>query len=359
MELVRRHEAEAAKRAGIRQKDMNCWGEPGSNCPERCVAKSLCTRHNNLWIRNGTTYPQENQIRSWAPVIARAAAIVHEYREVHGIQVTLRQLFYRLVSEELITNTPSYYNTLSSRTAEARRLGNFPTLLEHGRKIEQYTFWEDPAALIDWARAAYRVDRTKSQPYTIVLAVEKNALKGLLVDWFGNLGIPILPLGGYGSETLERKIRAKVAGYERPAVFIYAGDFDASGVHIWDEFTENTEECWIEATRIGLTDDQIDELGLPVLAGKKGDPRAAGFIESYPEFHASHNFGVGVPVQVELDAVEPTMLRDWYKRAIDRWWDEDAYQRDIAREGAGDEILERFVNEYEFEEDDWDEESDE
>src|SRR5258708_15766551 len=137
--------------------------------------------------------------------------------------------------------------------------------MEQVRKIEQHASWDDPAAFMDWASKVYRVDRTKSQPYTIVIGIEKNALKGLLVEWFGDMGIPILPLGGYGSETLERKIRAYVARDERPAIFIYAGDFDASGVHIWGGFTRNTQEGWIQATRIGPTNQAGPEPALPPL----------------------------------------------------------------------------------------------
>lgn len=247
------------------------------------------------------------------------------------------------MSEELIKNSQGQYNTLSKKTAEGRREGTFPELLEHGRRIERHTSWDDPAALIRWAQRVYRVDRTKGQPHTIVLAIEKNALKGLLVDWFGDLGVPVLPLGGYGSETLERKIRDHVFGQERPAVLIYAGDFDASGVHIWETFSENTSECWTETVRLGLTETQITDLALPVLQGKDGDPRAPEFIAAEREFHErawrSGAVRSGWPVQVELDAVEPTMLRDWYQEQIDRWWDQDAYAEQMQRERADDRML--------------------
>ena len=61
----------------------------------------------------------EVQTDRWPEVVAHAAEIVNSY----DTTVTLRQLYYRLVSELLIPNVDSSYKTLSSRTAEARREG--------------------------------------------------------------------------------------------------------------------------------------------------------------------------------------------------------------------------------------------
>jgi hypothetical protein len=37
-------------------------------------------------------------------------------------------------------------------------------------------------------------------------------------------------------------------------------------------------------------------------------------------------------VQVELDALPPETLQDLYRRELDRLWDDDAYERSLARE---------------------------
>jgi hypothetical protein len=58
----------------------------------------------------------------WKDVLASARPIVDSY----DTGVTLRQLFYQLVSKQIIPNTPTTYQTLSDRTAAARRLGTSP-----------------------------------------------------------------------------------------------------------------------------------------------------------------------------------------------------------------------------------------
>lgn len=214
-------EAKTAKKAKIPRSAQQCWGEPradgSKSCENAVLAKSLCSRHNQGWDRNGTTFPL--RIGIWPAIIRRAAEIVESYE----IPVTLRQLFYRLVSEELIENKPGSYNTLSNKTATARRNDDFPALLEHGRKLYELGYWRSSLACLSSVVGAFKVDRCASQSVTLILGVEKNALVGLVRAWFGDLGIPVTALGGYGSETLERRVRDYVGRYERKAVFIYAG----------------------------------------------------------------------------------------------------------------------------------------
>lgn len=289
--------------------------------PDGAVARRLAT---------DPTYGQVRSGLDWPPIIERAAEIVDGY----SIMITLRQLFYRLVSEQAIPNTDSAYKQLSSLTADRRRRGTFPALHEDARKIRVPTTWTSPADALESLIASYREDRTDGQAATVMLGVEKNALGGLLESWFGGLGIPVVPLGGYGSQTIEQKVRDYAAEYARPARLIYAGDFDAAGMDIGRCFIEKTADVWSETTRIALSPDQISAMGLPLLEGKSKDSKAPAFIAAFPAIHDAAGYGPGVPVQVELDAVEPLTLRDMYQRAIDLDWDADAYADALAREAA-------------------------
>lgn len=301
-------------------------------CANLEQAKGLCSKHYSRLNRRGDTGDEIGRGGriEWPKILDRASEIVNGY----DIKVTLRQLFYRLVMEELIPNKDAAYTTLSERTAQARREDGFPPLMEHGRRVRQYASWDSPVDALQYAIDSYRVDRTDGQDYLVFISVEKNALSNLLVDWFGDLGLPVLPLGGYGSETLERAVRDRVDLDGRPAVLIYAGDFDPTGLDIERAFIENTADCWHETRRVGLDEQQIFDWHLPVLEGKKTDVRAAGFIAAHPEIHRRSGFEAGVPVQVELDAVEPMALRSLYQDELDRWWSCDAYDAAREREAA-------------------------
>ncbi|WP_042389668.1 hypothetical protein [Streptacidiphilus melanogenes] len=271
---------------------------------------------------------------SWAPIVARAAEIVESY----DIPVTLRQLFYRLVMEQLLPNTQTAYKSLSAETTKLRRRDEFPRLFDRGRKIYQPVWFDDPGDAMRALIAQYRLDRTALQDTSVFLGVEKNALAGLLQAWFDDSGLPVLPLGGYSSESLDRLVRERVEADGRPAVLIYAGDFDPSGMDIGRNFIAQTD-CWKQTIRIGLDEALIERYELPVLEGKATDPRAPKFIDEHPDIHARHNYGRDakgrrIPVQVELDAVDPAELRALFQAAINQFWDTSGFEAMVRQEDA-------------------------
>jgi hypothetical protein len=252
----------------------------------------------------------------WRMVLDRAATIVTAY----DTGVTLRQLFYRLVAALLLPNTTTAYKTLSARTAEARRAGTFPALVDRTRSIHEYQTFADTSDARTWLASMYRRDRTEGQHHGLYLGVEKNGIIAQLQNWFGALGVPILALGGYSSQSYVDEIREHVEAQARPAVLIYAGDFDPSGEDIDRDFLARSG-CFDRVLRIALTAEQVQTYDLPPQPGKASDPRAAGFIARHGEL-----------VQVELDALPPDTLRDLYRTAIADLWDTSAYQAALDRE---------------------------
>ncbi|MPZ18114.1 MAG: hypothetical protein GEV06_09410 [Luteitalea sp.] len=162
---------------------------------------------------------------AWGSLLADAARIVKGY----DTPVTLRQLFYRLVSAGVLRNTRAEYTQLSHRTAAARRAGTFPALMDRNRRIDRPVTFTSVADARRWLASLYRRDRTEGQAVSVYLAIEKAGLVAQLRAWFGDLGLPVLPLGGYSSESFESEVVDDVRGQGRSAVLLYAGDFDPSG----------------------------------------------------------------------------------------------------------------------------------
>jgi hypothetical protein len=176
-------------------------------------------------------------VLDWPSIIERAKEIVDSY----DTAVTLRQLFYQLVSRQLIPNLQQTYKRLSSLTAELRRRGEFPELMDANREIHRHAVWNSPAQLLAAAALQYRRDRTAGQDVSLYSGVEKRGIVAQLDAWFSNqLGIPVLPLGGYSSESYEREIQADSKATGRPVIIIYAGDFDPSG----EDILRNSASRW-------------------------------------------------------------------------------------------------------------------
>lgn len=254
----------------------------------------------------------------WGPILERAAAIVRSY----DTSVTLRQLHYRLVSEQLIPNTRVAYQTLSARTAEARREGWFPALMDRTRAISRAASWDSPSDAMAALLRQYRRDRSEGQPAAVYIGVEKAGLVVQLEAWFSDRSIPILALGGYSSQTFADEVRwdADRSASDGPRVLLYAGDHDPSGHDIPRDFIERTD-CFDQVVRVALSPQQVQQYNLPPAMGKATDSRAGGFVERFGEL-----------VQVELDALPPDDLRFLYEAALAPWWDEDAYQHVLAAE---------------------------
>src|SRR5688572_17989565 len=113
--------------------------------------------------------------RDWEPILAAAAAFV-DGLNADGTGVTLRQTFYRLVSDGLIHNTVSDYSQLTKKTAEARRRGDFPAFIDRGREIHRDQTFADPDDARDWLADIYRRDRTEGQETSVYVGVEKNGM---------------------------------------------------------------------------------------------------------------------------------------------------------------------------------------
>jgi hypothetical protein len=138
----------------------------------------------------------------WDGIVAYAEQIVLSY----DTGVTLRQLFYRLVSAQVLPNTTNAYKGLSRYTARARRETGFPDLIDRNRSIHRYGTFESPEEALEYIREVYRRPRDEGQEWTIYVGVEKSGIVEQLMSWFGELGIYVVALGGYSSLRSQRSV---------------------------------------------------------------------------------------------------------------------------------------------------------
>ena len=234
--------------------------------------------------------------------------------------MTLRKLFYKLFSAGLLPNTLGYYKTLSDRTAKARREGTFPRLLDRTRAIIRPIEFSSADDALTWLTKIYKHDRDAGQAYSLYLGVEKAGIEALLQHWFGHTGIPILPLGGYPSQTFCDDVHDDIEEQGRPSVLIYAGDYDPSGKDISRDFIKRVGN-FDKVIRIALDYGQVRKFGLTEAPHKEHDSRNAAFLAS--EGHL---------MQVELDALEDDDLEKLYADAIAKYWNQEIANRVLKAE---------------------------
>jgi hypothetical protein len=270
----------------------------------------------------------------WPAVVDRAREIVGEYDG----GVTLRQVHYRLVARGLIPNTPPMYRRLSSRLAAARREGRFPDLVDTLREVHVPPAWTDAGAFLGQAPEWFRLDRTRGQDVALYVAAEKDSLRRMFTSWLGDLGVPVLVVRGFGSQSYVDVVRERAARDPRPAILEYIGDFDCSGEDVERDWVTRTR-CWARVERVLLTDEQRREYELPATEGKRGDPR-------WPAFAARYGFDIDHPVQWEVEALEPAELRRLVLAAVEPWIDRGILADVIANEDRQREELRTFLAEW-------------
>lgn len=257
--------------------------------------------------------------------------IIEEYQS-EGYTLTLRQLYYQLVSRDVIPNKQSEYSKLSTLLKEGRMAGivDWEAIEDRLRKPNKPSCWENPKSIIDACISQYRCDRMEGQEVYIEVWVEKDALSGVLKRITEKYGISIIVNRGYSSATamFDAHERFNSAHEEGKIIkVIYVGDFDPSGQDMIRDITDRTEEFNqgeydFEILPIALTWNQIQAYSPPPNPAKITDPRAKEYILK----HGATSW--------EVDALRPEILNQLLNDTILENIDEDIFNAILEREKA-------------------------
>lgn len=247
-------------------------------------------------------------------LVSMVNAVLREY----DVALTLRQLFYQLVSRHVFANTESNYKRLSRVLVKAREKEavDASRIEDRSRQVLGQGDWgyESPESFLSnverglrevWKR--FSLTLWEDQRCQVMVALEKDALSGLVSAVAGDFRVKTFPTRGYGSYTYVSEIAQECAG-DKPTIILYLGDYDPSGLDIQRDLESRLERYCaedFETQRVALTLEQIQCYQLPPIPAKTGDPRLARFIAD-----------TGGSDVVELDALPPNILKDVVRNAI-------------------------------------------
>ena len=129
-------------------------------------------------------------------------AIIEEYAD-EGYILTLRQLYYQLVSRDIIPNKVQEYSKLSTLLVKGRMAGVVDwEAIEDRIRLPFLPYWVDgPEEAIEDTINQYRLNRQTGQDVYIELWVEKDALSGVLKRVTSYYHIKLMVNRGYSSCT--------------------------------------------------------------------------------------------------------------------------------------------------------------
>ena len=266
--------------------------------------------------------------------------ILEDYKE-QGYKLTLRQLYYQLVSSDILENKIQNYAKLSRILTDARLCGFVDwSIIEDRIRIPQRpSQWDSINELISAALSQYRKDRHYSQDNYVEIWVEKDALSGILQPITEKYHLNLMVNRGYSSITAMWNASQRMQqaiNENKNCHIIYLGDHDPSGLDMIRDIKDRMSTFQIDnlnVNQIALTSKQIKKYNPPPNPAKENDPRSKWYIEEFGN------------VSWELDALKPQVLTTLLESEIKKLLDLDLYNDIILEEDREKEQLESFVEE--------------
>ena len=263
--------------------------------------------------------------------------IINEYAE-EGYTLTLRQLFYQLVSRDIVPNLTKEYAKLSGLLVKGRMAGIVDwEAIEDRIRVPFLPYWvEDVEDAINDTISQYRLNRQDGQDVYIELWVEKDALSGVLKRITSKYHINLMVNRGYSSCTAMHDAYKRLKRQEsngKQTYILYLGDHDPSGLDMIRDIRERLEEFGVspEVRQIGLTMEQIEKFNPPENPAKITDPRAKKYIEEFGN------------KSWEVDALNPKVLHQLVRKNVEKLIDMDLFNSMLEKEEQGKEKLKEFA----------------
>jgi hypothetical protein len=267
---------------------------------------------------------------------------VKEIIESYDFALTLRQIYYQLVARQKIKNKQSNYMKLSRLCVIGRDEGilSEDAFADRLREVDKPDSYIDLKDFMDIVKSAYRKDRWHDQDDYIEVWTEKDALRGVLSEITYAYDVNLMVVRGQVSRTAiyeAYKRFSEKQGEGKEYFLYYAGDFDPSGLSIYNSLEQRIRDYgyageYITFNRITLAPEQIESYNLPSDPGKKTDPNYKRFVSEY---------GDNV---VELDSLPPDALRNIVKNCIVQHIDRDVFLQVQKTELEEIARLEEFAN---------------
>lgn len=258
------------------------------------------------------TSPTKN--RSTRRELAELDATILRVCAAEGVAMTVRGVFYRVMSAGAVEKSENAYRRVQRRVLELRRGGDLPyeAIADGTRWQVKPTTWGSLDQMLDDAASSYRRALWHDSEVYVEMWSEKDAISSVISDVTGKWDVPLMIARGFASESFLWSTAQTIKAQRRPVIIYQLGDHDPSGVVAWQATQKRLRDfapyADITFERLAVTPEQIETYDLPTRPTKRaGNAHAAGFEGE----------------SVEVDAIASRTLRAIVEAAITRHIDQD------------------------------------
>ena len=269
-------------------------------------------------------------------IVSKAYKLCKEMNETYGQRVSVRQIYYYLISRGIVEPTNGYRKTGRVIT-EARKRGYIP--FEWVEDRSRSPIWEmvyqNLEHFLKITSNKYRKNTWINQENFMIILVEKEALAPIIWDIAKQYNVSVFPTKGFSSWSMfveDIKQLADYFGKRKNLIVLILSDLDPSGKHIKNDYINKFEFMSKELgfrkphviEKIALTKNQVKKNNLPAIKKKY---KNKGILDIW-----------------ELDALNPKDLRSIVKEAIEKYMDLEQLHKDLEAEAKEKEDLKFLVD---------------
>ena len=195
----------------------------------------------------------------------KALKIVETINEVlaeYDMPLTIRQIYYQLVSRHVIENSLNSYKNFDRVAVNGRREGLIDSsrIEDRSKPLIKQPSWNGLQDFMETVSTAYKKNVWNEQVEYVEVWIEKDALSGVLEPIINKYDCYLAV--GRGYQSLSNKTKAKQRFEGEQATILYFGDFDPTGMDISRDLTQEFEGL-AEIERVALNEEQITKYSLP------------------------------------------------------------------------------------------------
>ncbi len=220
----------------------------------------------------------------------KTSAKIKAIEEAYAIEgrLTLRRIYYILITNNQINHSKSSYTNLSKTLTKLRetRFVNPEMIIDRHRDLIKRTTYSSFQKAFDTLCENYAKNSMLEQKKYVEVWIEKDTMQHIFLEDCYFRDVPLIVSKGFTSYSFKYEALERFRNQNKPVVILYFGDFDCEGEYIPKVlkrfFVSNGFE--IEIKKVLLTENDIERLeGLGVEDGgfEKEEQLAKNYVQDF------------------------------------------------------------------------------